>query len=162
MVRISEELKEIIWDNTSYFATASMDGKPNVVQVGLVKVISDDELLIADFFFRKTRGNLEKNPQVSLGVMDMRKLKAYQLKGEAKIITQGELFNEASEILMEKAEIGKKTFQELSELAKGDPKLASRIQHVKDIHKNKKIKAAILIKIKEIYSTMPGEKYEEA
>ncbi|NQE05894.1 hypothetical protein C5S32_08485 [ANME-1 cluster archaeon GoMg1] len=161
MVRISEELKEIIWDNTSYFATASRDGKPNVVQVGLVKVICDDELLIADFFFRKTRGNLEKNPQVSLGVMDMRKLKAYQLKGEAKIITQGELFNEASEILMEKAEIGKKTFQELSELAKGDPKLARRIQHVKDIHKNKKIKAAILIKIKEIYSTMPGEKYEQ-
>ena len=111
MVRISEEIKEIIWDNTSYFATASMDGKPNVVQVGLVKVISDDELLIADFFFRKTRGNLEKNPQVSLGVMDMRKLKAYQLKGEAKIITQGELFNEASEILMEKAEIGKKHFK---------------------------------------------------
>ena len=161
MVKISEELKEIIRDNISYFATSSKDGKPNVVPVGLVKAISDTELIIVDIFFRKTRKNLEENPQVSLAVTDMGRLKAYQLKGEAEIITQGELFNMAFDVMREKAEIRKKKLQQFAELAEKNRELERKLQIMRNIHERMKPKAVILMKVKEIYSTIPWEKYSE-
>lgn len=161
MVKISEELKEIIRNNISNFATASKDGKPNVIQVRLAKAISDTELLIVDVFFRKTRENLEENTQVSLAVMDMRMMKAYQLKGKAEIISKGELFEKAFEIMREKTKVRMKNLQEIAELARRNPELAERVQRLRDMHEKKKPKAAVLMRVEEIYSTIPGERYKE-
>ncbi|MBA7531241.1 hypothetical protein ES705_23452 [subsurface metagenome] len=89
-MKITEEVKEVINNNIVHLATSSKDGKPNVVPVGLCRVISDHELLIVDVFFKKTRKNMEENPRVAIAVEALEELKAYQLKGKAKIFAQGE------------------------------------------------------------------------
>jgi predicted pyridoxine 5'-phosphate oxidase superfamily flavin-nucleotide-binding protein len=55
----------------SVIATASRDGKPNVVPLGLTKVISDDEILVMDNYMNKTRANLEANPVAAISVWDL-------------------------------------------------------------------------------------------
>lgn len=159
-MKMSEDLKETLISNVSDFATSSRDGRPNVVQVGLVKAISDTQLLIVDIWFRKTRKNLEENPQVALAVSDMKRLKFYQLKGKAKIITEGKLFDRAFEIMEEKDRIRKRR---LEGMKIENEKFKERMQKITDLHsKTHKPKAVVLMEVEEIYSTMPGERYKGA
>ena len=60
MRQMTNDMKEILKTNISYFATVSKDNKPNVIPIGLVEPISDFEVLIVDVLFNKTRKNLEK------------------------------------------------------------------------------------------------------
>lgn len=157
MIKISAELQDIIRNNISYLATSDKDGKPNVVQVGLAWPVSDSELLLVDIWFKKTRGNLEENSKVALAVMDMGRIKAYQLKGKAEIITEGETFDKAFEIMEKKAQI-RKTI--LEGLVAQRPELKERVQLIGDIHgRIKKPKAVVLMTVEEIYSTIPTETY---
>ncbi|GAH88802.1 unnamed protein product, partial [marine sediment metagenome] len=100
-MKMSDEVKRVINNNFVHLATSSKDGKPNVVPIGLCRAISDHELLIVDVFFKKTRKNMEENPQVAIAVEALEELKAYQLKGKAKIFTRGELYEKAVEIMGE-------------------------------------------------------------
>lgn len=67
-MKMSEEIREMINENIVHFATASRDGKPNVVPVGAIRAIGDSKLLIVDVLFDKTEKNLLENPQVALAV----------------------------------------------------------------------------------------------
>lgn len=159
MAKVSSELQEVIKNNISYLATSSKDGRPNVVQVGLVWPIGESELLLVDIWFKRTRRNLEENSSVALAVMDMARIKAYQLKGRGEIITEGEMFDKAFEIMEKKAEIRKAI---LEGLAAQRPELKERIELVGDIHgRIKKPKAVVLMRVEEIYSTIPTETYRE-
>jgi len=64
-------------------ATASADGKPNVVYIGVLKVEDDETLILSDNFFKKTAANMEENPQVAIVCWDPEKRKSYQIKGRA-------------------------------------------------------------------------------
>lgn len=100
-MKMDDEMKKIIDSNIVHLATSSRDGKPNVVPVGLIRAISDHELLIVDVLFKKTKKNLEENPQVAIAFEALEEGKAYQLKGKAKVFTQGELYEKAYEIMKE-------------------------------------------------------------
>lgn len=101
-MKIPVEIKEMINEKTRapriHFATSTKDGKPNMVPIGYVEVINDDEVLIVDTLMDKTRNNLEGNPQVAIAVEVMEEFKAYQLKGKAEIFTGGKVFEKALEI----------------------------------------------------------------
>lgn len=160
-MKMSENLKQALVSNFHDFATASCDGKPNVVQVGLVKAINDTQLLIVDIWFNKTRKNLEENPQVALAVSDMRRLEFYQLKGNAKIITKGELFNKAFEIMEEKGKIRKSKLKLFKIINLWNKKFRERMQKMTNLHRrDHRPKAVVLMEVEEIYSTVPGEKYD--
>ena len=47
-MKMSEEIKQMLDENIVYLATATKEGKPNVVPIGLVQAISDEEVLIVD------------------------------------------------------------------------------------------------------------------
>ena len=70
-MKMSNEIKQMLDENIAYLATLTNDGKPNVVPIGLAHAISDDELLIHDVMFKKTRKNLEDNPQVAISFTDV-------------------------------------------------------------------------------------------
>ena len=155
-MKISAEIKEMINEKakspTIHFATSTKDGKPNVVPVGDVEAISDNEILIVDTLFNKTRKNLEKNPQVAIAVEVLEEFKAYQLKGKAKIFTDGEIFEKALEIHKRVEERRK-----LRHAREGieDP------EWLRKIHQRKP-KAAVLVEVEEIFSTInPEEKIDE-
>lgn len=50
-MRISDELKQMLDENIVYLATSTEEGKPNVVPIGLLPAIGDEELLIVDLLF---------------------------------------------------------------------------------------------------------------
>jgi len=149
-MKMSEEIKQMLDVNISYLATATNDGKPNVVPIGLAHAISDDELLIHDVFFNKTRKNLEDNPQVAISFTDVKRWESYQLKGTAKIYTEGEMFEKVLEIMKKHSDRHKDFLAEIS-----DPKVKEKVLRMGERRKKLKAKAAVLVTVKEIYSHMP-------
>jgi len=95
MVKITEEMKEVAKKAKGFaIATATKDGEPNVVSIGSGKIISDDEILFMKIFKGKTFDNIKANPKVAISVWDMGSSKGYQFKGDARIETSGETFDE--------------------------------------------------------------------
>lgn len=148
---MSEDVKRLLNSNFVHLATSSRDGKPNVVPVGLCRAISDHELLIVDVYFKKTRRNLKENSEVAIAVEALEELRAYQLKGEAKIFTQGEFYERAMEIMKEQDEVRE---QKISAWKEKRPDLAERFEKLAERHRKLKPKAAVLVEVREIYSTM--------
>ncbi|OGO21462.1 MAG: hypothetical protein A2144_03245 [Chloroflexi bacterium RBG_16_50_9] len=75
------------------FATASKEGKPNGVPMGLARIISDDEIMLVDNFLNKTRQNIEENPLAAVSFWNARDHGGYQFKGRARLETSGGLFD---------------------------------------------------------------------
>jgi len=130
MAVLTERMKEIFGkqvNRTFPFGTADKNGVPNVVPVNGVKILNDEAILVSNQFFGKTLDNLKENPKVAITFWD--KFEGYQVKGEAQIVTEGEVFEETSEWIRKMGE-----------------KLGFPL----------KSKGAIVIKIEEIYSVSPG------
>ena len=95
MTKFTEDMKTIIAKSDPYIVTtASNGGKPNGVPVGSVKVISDDELMVTDVLMKKTRQNLNENPQIAVTAWDLGVHYGYQFKGKVRVETSGILFDE--------------------------------------------------------------------
>ncbi|MFH0996614.1 MAG: pyridoxamine 5'-phosphate oxidase family protein [Pseudomonadota bacterium] len=128
MAQMTERMKELFDKvHIAVLSTASMDGKPNAVPVGAKKIIDDETILISDQFFNKTLANMKTNPQVAVTYWEGRE--GYQLKGRVTIETTGQRFEETAKWIEERSN---KT---------GFPL---------------KSKAAIILKIEEIYAIAPG------
>ena len=93
MSKLTPEMREVA-EKTDVFAvaTASKDGKPNVVIIKFVKIISDDEFIVMDNYLLKTRKNVEDNPVVAATFWSG--INSYQLKGAARIVTSGPVFED--------------------------------------------------------------------
>jgi len=155
-MKIPAEIKEMINEKARapriHFATSTKDGKPNVIPIGYVEVIGDDEVLIVDTLMDKTRNNLEENPQVAIAVEVMDDFKAYQLKGTAKIFTGGKVFEKALEIQKRRDTRRKERYAR---------KGIEEPEWLRGIHQRKP-KAAVVVTVEEIYSTInPEQKIQE-
>lgn len=81
------------------FATASPNGVPNAVPIGLLWFNDDETIILMDNYFLKTKANLEKNPRAALTCWEMEEkdgkpaLKdGFQLKGSIKTESSGSLY----------------------------------------------------------------------
>ena len=72
-------------------ATATKDGVPNVVPVGMLFVGEDGKVWLIDNFLKKTLKNITENPQVSFYVWNPEAKESYQVKGRAAVISSGYL-----------------------------------------------------------------------
>ena len=97
MAKIPKEVQEFLKGKMAWVATAASDGMPNTTPKGSVRVIDDEHVIFADLFSRKTRENLRANPKVAVTVADMTTYKGYQIKGSAKILESGLLFEQVAE-----------------------------------------------------------------
>jgi predicted pyridoxine 5'-phosphate oxidase superfamily flavin-nucleotide-binding protein len=128
MTRLTQDMKDVMEKTRGYaVATCTKHGLPNVVPVHFVKILSDDEIMIADIFMKKTFENMQKNPIVAISVWDwdVKPRKGYQFKGTPRIETSGRIYDMAVEMV--KAE---------------KPDLTP--------------KSAIIVKITDIFVTSPG------
>ena len=90
MVKMPADVKETLEKQKPVpIATASKSGVPNVVFVGLLKIIDDETLMIADNFFYKTAQNLEENPKISVLCYNGETKKSFQIKGSATVCKEG-------------------------------------------------------------------------
>jgi len=95
MVKMPTEVKEALLKQKPIpIATATKDGTPNVVFIGLLKILDDETLLLADNFFLKTAANLSENPRISVLCYDGETKKSYQIKGSVKVHKAGPQFDE--------------------------------------------------------------------
>ncbi|MFC2019244.1 pyridoxamine 5'-phosphate oxidase family protein [Chloroflexota bacterium] len=86
MAIITEEMKRMITKvRIPSIATATRNGKPNVVPIGFTKVISENEILLMDNYMNKTRANIEDNRVVAISVWDLEEGIGCQFKGKVKI-----------------------------------------------------------------------------
>jgi len=148
---LNEEMKEVLRRNICYFATSTEDGKPNVIPVGLVEPIDNSRILLVDVKMNKTRRNLEENNAVALAVTDFEKLKAYQFKGKAKVVTEGELFEGAVKLAEERMKIRRERLERRIE-SESDPEMRKKVKEIAE--RKMKPKAAIVIEVKEVYPCM--------
>jgi predicted pyridoxine 5'-phosphate oxidase superfamily flavin-nucleotide-binding protein len=149
-MKMNEEIKQMLDENIVYLATASKEGKPNVVPIGLVHAISDNEVLIGDVWFKKTRKNLEENTQVAISFTDVKRWESYQLKGKAKIYKSGEIYEKIFDIMKKKAEKREESVEKIE-----NPEIIERAKKIREMLKNPNPKAAVVITIEELYSHMP-------
>ncbi len=89
MVEINTETKKLIEENPIAFATVDDGGKPNVIAVAYVKVISKNQIIITDNYMNKSKENLENNNNVCLAVWN-KKWSGCKLIGTAEYFTDGE------------------------------------------------------------------------
>jgi predicted pyridoxine 5'-phosphate oxidase superfamily flavin-nucleotide-binding protein len=88
-VMITEELKALIEESILAVASASRSSEPNVIAVGAVKVVSDNQLLLTDNYMSITKKNLEANSQVCLALWSTDGEEGYKLKGTAQYFSSG-------------------------------------------------------------------------
>ncbi len=98
MVKMPSEVRETLEKQKPVpIATASKSGVPNVVFIGLLKIVDDETLMIADNFFYKTASNLKENPKISVLCYSSETKKSFQIKGNATLSKEGENFNQMRE-----------------------------------------------------------------
>lgn len=100
MAIIPKEIQGFIPGKMAWVATADPGGRLNLAAKGSVRVIDDQTLIYADIFPKKTSHNLEKNPQISIGVVGDGK--GYQLKGKVELVASGPLYDQTKAALAEK------------------------------------------------------------
>ncbi len=83
-------------------ATATKDGTPNVIPLGIAELVSDDTVWFVDNFMNKTLSNLRVNPKIAFFIWGPEIKGCYQVKGVAAIKTSGTEYDEM------KAKINKK------------------------------------------------------
>ena len=95
MVKLTQEIKEAFGKMKIFpVATASKDGTPNVVPIGVIELVSDDTIWITDNFMNKTLANLKANPKIAIYVWGPEVKGCYQIKGTASVKTSGKEFEE--------------------------------------------------------------------
>ena len=103
MVKFTQDVKDIAGKAKPFImATASKEGKPNGVPIGLGKIISDDEIMLVDNWMRKTRQNIAENPMVAVSFWSKEDRYGYQFKGKSRVEISGKLLDEAIRWLKEK------------------------------------------------------------
>ncbi len=95
MVKLTAEMKEAFGKMKVFpVATATVDGTPNVVPIGIVELVSDDTIWLTDNFMNKTLSNLRVNPKIALYVWGPEIKGCFQIKGVAAIKSSGKEYDE--------------------------------------------------------------------
>ena len=101
-MKIPEKVKKAIAvQDLHLVATASREGKPNLIYVKFLKIYNEEKLMVANNKFFKTEKNLLENPKMAGVVLDKETGKAYQLKGSVEIHKKGNVFELFSRVKLE-------------------------------------------------------------
>jgi predicted pyridoxine 5'-phosphate oxidase superfamily flavin-nucleotide-binding protein len=95
MARLTAEMKDAFLKMKIFpVATASKDGTPNVIPLGIVKLIDDETIWITDNFMNKTISNLRTNPKIAIYIWGPEIKGCYQIKGVTAIKSSGAEYEE--------------------------------------------------------------------
>jgi len=77
-----------------FVATSDITGRVNVSPKGSIMVIDDETLAFADCYSKKTRANLQVNPNIAIAVIDPKAMNGFQFKGKAELVEEGDLYSD--------------------------------------------------------------------
>lgn len=102
MAKLTQDMKEVMGQSRGYaVATCDKNGIPNVVPIHFVKILSDDEIMLADIFMKKTYANIQQKPVMAVSVWDwdVKPRRGFQFKGTPRIETSGKIYDMAVEMV---------------------------------------------------------------
>jgi predicted pyridoxine 5'-phosphate oxidase superfamily flavin-nucleotide-binding protein len=103
MVKLTAEMKEAFGKMKVFpVATATKDGTPNVIPLGIAWLMSDDTVWFVDNFMNKTLSNLRVNPKIAFYLWGPEIKGCYQVKGVADIKASGKEYDEMKAKINEK------------------------------------------------------------
>lgn len=89
---MNEQVRKIFAEQIWSIATCGEE--PNVVPVGYKTVLDDGRLAACAVFLDRTLRNIAQNPKVAVSAYDTPSLEGYQIKGTAKVVTEGAVFEQ--------------------------------------------------------------------
>lgn len=90
MAKLTQDILDQMKNQKVYaLATASKDGVPNVVPVGMLIPKEDGTIWIIDNYFGKTIANMEENPKAAFYVWNPECKESWQVKGTLSIEDSG-------------------------------------------------------------------------
>ncbi|MDD1690382.1 MAG: pyridoxamine 5'-phosphate oxidase family protein [Methanoregula sp.] len=95
MVKLNADMKEAFAKMKIFpVATASKDGTPNVIPLGMVELHNDETIWITDNFMNKTLSNLRTNPKIAIYIWGPEIKGCFQIKGVTAIKNSGPEYEE--------------------------------------------------------------------
>jgi predicted pyridoxine 5'-phosphate oxidase superfamily flavin-nucleotide-binding protein len=95
MVKLNAEMKEAFSKMKVFpVATASKDGTPNVIPLGIAELVDDETIWFVDNFMNKTLSNLRVNPKIAVYIWGPEIKGCYQIKGVTSIRSSGKEYEE--------------------------------------------------------------------
>jgi predicted pyridoxine 5'-phosphate oxidase superfamily flavin-nucleotide-binding protein len=95
MVKLTADMKEAFSKMKVFpFATASKDGTPNVIPLGIAELADDETVWFTDNFMNKTLSNIRTNPRVAFYLWGPEIKGCFQIKGVAAIKNSGKEYEE--------------------------------------------------------------------
>ncbi len=87
MVRLNDGVVNFL-QNQGFVIISTIDksGVPHSACKGIVEIKKSGKVYLLDLYLKETYTNLNRNPNVSITVVDEHKFKGYCLKGKAKIL----------------------------------------------------------------------------
>ncbi|MDR1404256.1 MAG: pyridoxamine 5'-phosphate oxidase family protein [Candidatus Methanoplasma sp.] len=106
MAKITDDMKAIFGNAGIYsFATASKDGIPNVVPIGMLIPQPDGETVwVVDNFMDKTISNVKENPNAAFYIWDPKSADSYQIKGTVTVENSGDDYEKTVKYAHERKE----------------------------------------------------------
>ncbi len=94
-MKIPKIIQEIINKQELHvLSTSTKEGTPNIIYLKFLKVYNNEQILIANNKFSKTRKNLLENPKISFVVLDKENKKSYQIKGTVEFHKDDQIFKD--------------------------------------------------------------------
>ncbi len=97
-MNLPQDVEQILLFAEAKALATVVNNELNVVPVSSVKVV-DNKIWLIDYFFDKTRSNIQQNPKAALTFWIG--LRGYQIKANTTYLTQGEDFNAATDWIAE-------------------------------------------------------------
>jgi uncharacterized protein len=100
---LTTEIRQFInEERLGFVATVCPDGTPNLSPKGTTIAWDENSLVFADVCSPGTVSNLHQNPAIEINVVDPFVRKGYRIKGTAKVLSEGTVFEEAVQFYRQK------------------------------------------------------------
>jgi hypothetical protein len=96
MVTLTREMKNMIATQQCFVGTVDFDGTPNVAPKRSTRVLSDSSLVFTESTGGATYANIQRDPRISVSVVNRDILEGFRFIGKATIFEEGELYDQAA------------------------------------------------------------------
>ena len=100
MAKLTQEMKDMILSQQCFHATVSKDGIPNNAPKRSTRVLDDETIMFTEGVGGATLKNILDGSKISTAVVNRETIDGFRFVGTPKVITEGELYDKATEMSM--------------------------------------------------------------
>ena len=98
MVKLTQEMKEMITSQQCFVGTVDKSGMPNVAPKRSTRVLNDSTIIYSEVTGGTTFTNIQHGSKVTVAVVNRDEMDGFRFIGIPEIVTDGNLYDEATEI----------------------------------------------------------------